>query len=57
MVSNDNYKLFGHDVQIKSHRGNNGNFDMRNFNPFKSLVSPILIGGTAFGISKNKKQK
>lgn len=41
-------KVFSPHTQIKVLRGNNGDFNMNKFNPFKSLLIPLSIGGTAY---------
>lgn len=46
-------KVFPQKTQVKALRGNNGDFDMSNFNPFKALLPPLLIRGTAYGLWNN----
>ena len=40
-------KVYSPKTQIKAFRGNNGDFDMRNMNPYKIITIPTLIGGTS----------
>lgn len=41
-------KVFSPQTQIKALRGNNGNFNMKILNPFKSLAGPVLGGTTLY---------
>ena len=43
-----NYTLFGHNMQMKTLRGNNGDFNMGNFNPFR-VLAPLGVGTAAYG--------
>ena len=43
------WRIFGPNVQVKTLKGNNGNFDMFNLNIYKGLL-PFILGGSAYSI-------
>ena len=50
----ENWRIFGKDIQVKSLRGNNGNFDMSNPNIYKSLLIPTVLGGSYIGLMQTE---
>lgn len=47
------WKVFGEDVQVKTLRGNNGDFSLKYKSPYKVLI-PTILGGTFVGSINNK---
>lgn len=47
------WKVFGEDVQVKSLRGNNGDFSLKYKSPYKVLI-PTILGGTFVGSINDK---